>query len=234
MRFFIFLINLLLVASCTWEETTSNTTKTVAPTKEATARNSTTPNTTTIKKSVATAPPVPAKYLCIPGKQVGLITSASTEAAIQKAYGKKNVVRRTIGLGEGETTEGTVVFPDTDNELIIEWAAGKTYQQPATIRIEKTKGTWTTNQGIRVGTSLDQLQTINGKDFKFAGFEWDYAGIAKDWQGGKISKQLTVFLEATKPDALYPDLLGDALFPSSHPKAKAADLKVRSMVIALN
>jgi len=184
MRFFIFLTNLLLVTSCTWEDTSSQTTQTITPTEEATNRNNTIPNTATSKKGVANAPSVPAKWLCIPGKQVGLIKNTSTEADIIQAYGKENVLRKEIGLGEGETAAGTVVFPDTGNELIIEWAADKVYQKPATIRIENAKSNWTTDQGIRLGTSLEQLQSINGKDFKFAGFEWDYAGVANDWQGG--------------------------------------------------
>ena len=236
MRFILVAIFAYLLVSC-WETTTTNTATpgAVAPTNTdgTTSTIAPQPRSNTATKNVGAPPAVAPKWLCVPGKQVGLIKNTSTEADIIQAYGKENVLRRTIGLGEGETAEGTVVFPDTDNEIIIEWVKSKAFQKPAKIRMEKANGSWKTGQGIGVGTTLAQLQAINGKDFKFAGFEWDYSGIANNWQGGNIDKQITVFLEANKPEAIYPDLIGDALFESSHPKAKAADLRVRTLVIGL-
>jgi len=235
MRFILIAIFSFLLVSC-WETTTTttNTPGAVAPNTEGTTSTlASQPRSNTVTKNVGTPPAVAPKWLCVAGKQVGLIKNTSTEADIIQAYGKANVIRKTIGLGEGETMEGTVVFPGTDNEIIIEWAQDKAFQKPAKIRIEKANAAWKTDQGIGVGTTLAQLQAINGKDFKFAGFEWDYAGIANNWQGGKIDPKITVFLEANKPEALYPDLLGDALFDASNPKAKAADLRVRTLVVGL-
>ena len=234
MRFILIVIFSYLLIACGEIATTNTTPGTVAPnTEAATSTIAPQPRSSTVTKNVAAPPAVAPKWLCIPGKQVGLIKNTSTEADIIQAYGKANVIRKTIGMGEGETAEGTIVFPDTDNEIIIEWAKNKAFQKPAKIRTEKTNAAWRTKQGIGVGTTLAQLQNINGKDFKFAGFEWDYSGRANNWQGGNINKQVTVFLEANEPAALYPDLIGDALFDSSHPKAKAADLRVRTLVIGL-
>lgn len=229
MKNLLLILSLLSMVACEWEtSTTTNTSGTTTP-KETKPNIDSRPNGT--PQNVAQPRSNDAKWLCIPGKQVGKILNTSTEAAIITAYGKEQVIRRMIGLGEGEMIEGTVVFPDTDNELIIEWAEGKAFQKPAKIRIEKSNTSWKTDQGIAIGTTLADLQKINGKDFKFAGFEWDYAGFTNDWQDGKIDKKLSVFLEANNPEAIYPELVGDVLFPSSHPKATAADLRVRSLVI---
>ena len=222
------IVCLSLMVACGFETTNTNTTNTITE-KEPTTNIAPPPASTS--KTISQSRSANAKWLCIPGKQVGKITATSSEADIIAAYGKENVERRTIGLGEGETTEGTVVFPNTPNELIIEWAAGKTYQQPAKIRIEKGNASWKTDQGIGVGTSFAELKRINGKDFEFAGFEWDYAGFTDHWKEGKISSSLGLFLEPNNPAAIYPDLVGDKLFSSSHPKAAAADLRVRSLVI---
>ena len=171
-------------------------------------------------------------WTCVPGKQVGLIKAGDTEAAIIATYGQEYVSRKEIGVGEGEVTTATVLFPDTKNEMFITWKPGKAFTVMDAVTIEQATASWQTSEGISTGTTLDELVKINGKDFQFHGFEWDYSGMSSDWQGGKISKHLTVFLEPTRPDIIYPDLLGAEIFSSSHPKAKAAGLKVRTMVIS--
>lgn len=170
-------------------------------------------------------------WTIISGQKVGLIEANFGEADIIKAYGKENVVREEIGVGEGESTTATVLFSKTDNEIFVSWKTGKEFQEISEILIENTESPWTTSQGVSIGTSLEELAKINGKEFKFAGFEWDYSGFTNDWQGGKIDKNLTVFLEPDNPEVIYPDLLGDSLFSSDNPKAKEAKLKVRSMII---
>lgn len=173
-------------------------------------------------------------WTCVPGEKVGLISKNFTEADIIKAYGKENVSRQEISMGEGEVATSTVVFPKTDNEIFISWQLDKPFQVIKEILIENENSPWGTSQGVSIGTTLEELVKINGKDFQFAGFEWDYSGYTNDWQDGRITKSLAVFLEPTNPEAVYPDLLGDELFPSNHPRTKAADLKVRSMIIRID
>ena len=170
-------------------------------------------------------------WTCVPGEKVGLIHKNFTEEAIIKVYGKENVKREQISLGEGEVSTATVIFPKTDNEIFITWQLDQPFQVISEILIENENAPWGTSQGISIGTTLEELIQINGKDFKFTGFEWDYSGYTNDWQDGRISKKLAVFLEPANPEAVYPDLLGDELFASNHPKAKTAGLKVRSMII---
>lgn len=170
-------------------------------------------------------------WTCVPGEKVGLINKNFTEADIIKVYGKENVSRQEISMGEGEVATSTVVFPKTDNEIFVSWQLDKPFQIITEILIENEKSPWGTSQGVSVGTTLEELIKINGKDFQFAGFEWDYSGYTNDWQAGRITRSLAVFLEPSNPEAVYPDLLGDSLFSSNHPKAKTAELKVRSMII---
>ena len=56
-----------------------------------------------------------------PAKNVGEITKLSTEQDLIRLYGKRNVKRTEIGVGEGEVVKGTILFPDTDKEILIEW-----------------------------------------------------------------------------------------------------------------
>lgn len=166
------------------------------------------------------------------GERIGLITPSSTEADIIKAYGQNQVQRTELGLGEGETTQGTVVFPGTSKELEIIWS--EPYQKIQEVRIQREGSPWKTDQGVEVGLTVEALEVINGKALEFFGFEWDYSGLVADWNGGNISSALRVFLEPQNPEAVYPDLLGDAKFSTTHPKVEAAGLKIVSMSITMN
>lgn len=171
------------------------------------------------------------EWLCIPNVQVGKITPKSTEEDLIKAYGKARVIRKQVGAGEGEMIDATIILPGSKDELIIEWQEDFLYQRPSRIRIEKEGSQWHTSEDIRIGTTLDQLLAINGKDFNFYGFDWDYGGLANDWDGGKINKQLVVSLNPENPEAVYPDLLGEEIYSTTLEKAREAKLKVSSMII---
>ncbi|MEM9919439.1 MAG: hypothetical protein AAF990_15150 [Bacteroidota bacterium] len=171
------------------------------------------------------------KRQIVAGKNVGPIEASFSEADIIQAVGADNVVRKEYGIGEGETAPASIVFPDSPKELVVFWKPDQLYQSIDYIRIEQPEASWRTSQDIGIGTTLEQLIILNGKEFNFYGFDWDYAGLAKDWNGGFIHKKLEVFLVAENPEAVYPHLLGDKLYSSSNLKARAADLVVDVMVI---
>lgn len=170
-------------------------------------------------------------WTCVPRKQVGRITANFTTAELEKMFGEENVRNTDIGLGEGETAPGTIVFQDSKDELIIQWIEGEEYKKIDNIKIRGEGTNWKTSEGITVGSTLDQLLELNGKDFSFTGFEWDYAGGVMSWEDGKINADLKVYLEPTNQEAIFPDLVGDKIFSTSHEKAKAAGLKVASFTI---
>jgi hypothetical protein len=174
--------------------------------------------------------PAMVDYFCVPGKNVGKITPSFTEKQLIETYGADNVIREEIGFGEGESVPGTIVFPDSTKELVVYWLKEYPYEKIAKIRIDKEGGPWKTITGIQVGTSLEQLEKINGKPFNFYGFEWDYSGLVENWNEGNISDELQVFLEPGNPEAVIPELLGDREFPSTHPNAVEGKLRVSSMV----
>ncbi len=171
------------------------------------------------------------KWLCIPNKQVGLIKADANEESIIEAYGKEYVIREEVGIGEGEMVAATIVFPNTQNELIVEWQEGYEYNKLSRIRIEQKDAQWVTEEGIKIGTTLEELRQINGKDFNFYGFDWDYGGITNEWEDGNINSQLTVFLDTKNLEGIPSELSGDGVFSSSNPIAKEAQLEVVAFVI---
>lgn len=120
----------------------------------------------------------------------------------------------------------TILFPDTPNEALLTW------KDPArtelhNVRIEKD-GDWKSETGIEIGTTLNELEELNGKAVKFYGFGWDYSG-AVDWNGGKLADtNIRVFLAPadTPPNKFY----GDHIIEATEEEIENLDLKVRTIL----
>lgn len=126
--------------------------------------------------------------VCIPFQKVGPITPNTTEAELNRLFGADKVQRRTIMVAEGtEQRQVSVILPDTPNELILFWRDNNYGGGPKAVWIRRG-GEWQTAQGIKVGTSLEELNRINGKPFGFYGFGWDYSGVVnRSWGGGTLA-----------------------------------------------
>src|SRR5438067_260230 len=84
-----------------------------------------------------------------PDSNIGGITRDSTEADLDKLFGRSNVKRYDVDIGEGRTVPGDIIFPGTENFMLITWA--HKYSQPERIEIHGMNSRWETKEGIRVG-----------------------------------------------------------------------------------
>lgn len=126
--------------------------------------------------------------LIVPGQSVGPITTRTTRSDLVKYFGAANVKNASIYRGEGQSVPGTVVYDkDPKRRMEITWAPNK---RVGDITISGSSSVWHTQSGIGLGTSLAELQRLNGKPFKFSGFDWDLGGRIQSWQGGKLEKEL--------------------------------------------
>ena len=111
---------------------------------------------------------------------------ALSESALIRAYGKANVVRGNVYVAEGEEVPGTIVYPKNEKwRLEIVWKNSRQRVSPEWIRIP-TGSQWRTFAGIRNGMALAEVERINGRPFKFYGFDWDYGGSVTDWRSGRL------------------------------------------------
>jgi hypothetical protein len=163
--------------------------------------------------------------------RVGFITPKSTETDLINLYGKSNIKRAKIGLGEGFTIEGTEIFPKQSNMADIQWKTE--FSQPERITISQSKTQWKTKEGITIGTTLDEIEKLNGRPFKLTGFEWDYPGRSVSWEGGKISKTIQIDFKITieLPLEKYRKVLGDGPFSSSNAFMKEMKLVVDKIAV---
>lgn len=121
----------------------------------------------------------------------GPLTITTTESDLIQIYGKDNVEQINIGLGEGETEPGTALFPNIPLKRIeILWKDPIKRAFPKRIQITGDKTEWNTSHSISLGTTLKELEKINGRAFTLAGFGWDYSGTIYSWEGGKLENKL--------------------------------------------
>lgn len=129
-------------------------------------------------------------YVIVPGVKVGGITRNSSESDLKRIYGRRNVRDTQVDLGEGEMETGTAIYPnDSAKTIEIVWKDAARKRFPKRIQLTgDARSIWKTRHGITLGTSLKQLERINGRTFELLGFGWDYAGTVVSWKGGKLER----------------------------------------------
>lgn len=150
--------------------------------------------------------------------------------AIRKIYADANI-REGAGMFEEGTEERayTILFPDTPNELHITWE-NEERTKMYDLRFAEN-GNWRSSGGIKVGTSYEELNSLNEKPVSFYGFGWDYSG-AVIWNGGKLEdSKLRIFLApAISPQGKF---YGDHIIKATPEEIAALNLKVQTVMYKL-
>ncbi len=186
----------------------------------------------------------------VPGERVGRIGGSTSEQDLSALFGAGNVRRADIELGEGFQVPGTLVYPeDSTKRLEIVWRDDDR-QGPAEIRLTGEESRWRTSDGLSLGSSLQEIERVNGGPFRLAGFGWDYSGTILDCNDGKLrslgwvdpsapskgilGRRMLLRLDAG-PESFqsteYQNLLGDHSFLSDHPDMQALNPRVYQMIV---
>jgi hypothetical protein len=186
-----------------------------------------------LAEKIDAAPPVEVKQenLIVPGKRVGLITPGMSADEIRKVYGAKNLVMAQIPIPEGAFLDGATLFAGTDRELQLIWKDGDPKKILSDVNVVGTA--WIFENGIHVGSTLLEVEKINGKPFMMSGFDWDYGGYAVDFQGGKLKNLSLRFTYGERQ--IDPSLSGDKTISSSNPKLRTLNPTVeKSITVHMN
>jgi hypothetical protein len=106
---------------------------------------------------------------------------------------------------------------------------------------------WHLANSISFGTSLRELERLNGRPFQLAGFEWDYSGTVTDWNDGHLQEtlnscgQVLIRLQprytpkgwTAQQQKLYQQVMGDDNFASSNPAMQQLNPVVYSITVKL-
>lgn len=177
---------------------------------------------------VKAAPPGEARQenLVVPGKRVGRLTPGMSADEIRKVYGAKNLVMAQIPIPEGAFLDGARLFVGTDRELQLIWKDGDARKILSDVNV--VGSAWVFENGIHVGSTLLEVEKINGKPFMMSGFDWDYGGYAVDFQGGKLKNIGLRFTYGERQ--IDPSLAGDKTISSSNAKLRALNPTVEKPI----
>lgn len=181
---------------------------------------------------LSTALAAEVSWTIVPGERIGPVTPRTSEADLIELFGVENVVPESIYLAEGLCSPGTRVFPESRDELAITWRSEDRIG-PATVRVLHPGSRWATLDGVRVGTTLKELEAIRGEAIVFSGFGWDYGGGA--WWGastdegatGKIGLRLAPAPESSHPQVpRAEEIYGEREVRSDHPVIREMSILV--------
>ena len=189
-----------------------------------------------LQATFAQADEVANDWLIMPGVRIGSITAVTSEAMLGAAFGEANIERADIYLGEGLYETGTAVYSnDPERRLDILWR-DEARSKIKEIRLTGDASVWKTIGGISLGTTLKEIERLNGYPFRLAGFGFDYGGTLVHCGRGRLSmlgrindkgklEGRALLLRLAPPGAArqspdYRQVLRDREFSSGHPGAK--------------
>ena len=127
----------------------------------------------------------------VPGESLGAITKESTREQLLEVYGAENI-NFEERMFMDEPINSSSLFKGTENAVMIYWS-DNTYSQVSSVELMGEKGEWSTKEGIKLGSTLKEVEAVNGKAFKLYGFYGaEGSGMNESWEGGAISSKVQI------------------------------------------
>ena len=67
------------------------------------------------------------------------------------------------------------------------WTDHKARTKPSTVRVAN-KAQWAVDNGLRIGSSIADVEALNRKPFRLYGFGWELGGVMLDWLDGALAR----------------------------------------------
>jgi len=145
----------------------------------------------------------------------------TSHAKLVTAFGLKNVTYREVDGAEGSKEKATVLFDDDPTRrIVVFWHDEKGRARPSMVNVS-APSLWVGPGGVGNGMKLSDVEKVNGKPFKMAGFDWDGGGFVRELDG-KLKPggcNLVIRFEpgiASPLPARYAEITGDKLIVSSN------------------
>jgi hypothetical protein len=173
----------------------------------------------------------------IPGQRIGPVTADTPEIELVERLGSEVETGRAISIGEGFCVAGTLLFPGSPDAVEVAWT-DSTRSRPAFARVRSPRARWSTPRGVHIGTTLKELEEINGEPVAFSGFGWDYGGTAAWSESADEAESGNLVLELAPDSASeswvrdhprYSEIVGERTITSDHPVIREMTIRVLGM-----
>jgi hypothetical protein len=173
----------------------------------------------------------------------GIWAPNTSEIALQRRFGSR-VRSQKVDVGDGNEEEGAAIDPDKPQSTVfVLWKDSTWRRNPASIRIPR-QSRQQTYSGIGIGTTLKDLERLNGAPFDLVGFDFDYSGTVTSWRDGRLARvggtacELKVRLEPARSGrpsreevAAIDATVGDHDFSSSDPNMQLLNPRVYEVLL---
>lgn len=113
----------------------------------------------------------------------GPFASDTSHAKLAAAFGAKNVVFKEVDGAEGSKEKASVIFgEDLTRRIVVYWQDELKRAKPSFISVH-APSLWIGPGGVGNGMQIAEVEKLNGKAFKVAGFGWDGGGFIRDLDG---------------------------------------------------
>jgi hypothetical protein len=201
-------------------------------------------------------------WLVVPGESVGPITAQTVPADLARLFRAAKIQERvaTSGGDAGQEWATEINWDNPEATLTVFW--GKydgeglhpaAAAHPTSISLCFGNGNvpktckWHLANHISFGTSLRELERLNGRPFQLAGFEWDQSGTVTDWNDGDLQEalnscgQVLIRLQprftpngwTAQQQKLYEQVMGDDNFASTNPAMQRLNPVVYAIKVKL-
>jgi hypothetical protein len=150
-----------------------------------------------------------------------------TPETLAQRFGAEHITTEILPGAEGDTYEATVLHP-YEPALRLEIVWNDAGDRPSAISV-KNVGAWRGSEGYTIGTSLADVERMNGRAFQLYGFGWYYGGWVSNWNGGALEYEPTCRAHVRFAPRVREDInaMGDRQFQSDNAAIRAADPVVR-------
>ncbi|MEO5948158.1 MAG: hypothetical protein ABIP79_15175 [Chitinophagaceae bacterium] len=151
----------------------------------------------------------------------GAITGKTDIQGLREIFGEANVVdERICGLECTDSIDVTKIYKETNKEFIIYWADSFYHKSINMIECYAEGAPYHTATGLKMGRSMQDILTENGKPINFLGFGWDYGGNIISYNKGKLDSSNIKFRLDLPGEVENQTLFGDTELSTTNPDFK--------------
>lgn len=125
--------------------------------------------------------------LLITDSSWGAIDATTDMTGLQNIFGVPNVQdERICGPECADSLDVTKVFPGKNNEIVVYWEDSAYHKKIAFLESYQEGSPYRTANGLKAGSTLNDILKINGQKITFSGFDWDYGGFIQSYNNGRL------------------------------------------------